>query len=119
MFTVEVIGDWNASMIIDPYGRILEDIAPEPEIVVGKISFTDERTFYTKYGDVFGWSIVSLTLALVVYDLHLGRKSPFKFCINKNCMTNIKKEAETCDKCGKSQKKRPLWQRILWLIIKP
>lgn len=119
MFAIEVIGDWDASMIIDPYGRIIQDIAPEPEIVVGKISFTNERTFYTKYGDVFGWSIVSLAVALIFYDFYFGRKSQFKFCINTNCMAKIDKDVKTCDKCGKSQKKRPLWQRILWYIFKP
>ena len=41
-------------MLIDPYGRVIGDIAPESEIVAGKITFTDERTFYSKYGDIFG-----------------------------------------------------------------
>lgn len=51
---------WGGSIIIDPYGRIIDDIAPEPEIVAGKIAFTDGRTFYSKYGDIFGWTVVGL-----------------------------------------------------------
>ena len=54
IFAASVIGDYAGSMLIDPYGRIIGDIAPEPEIVAGKIAFTDERTFYSKYGDIFG-----------------------------------------------------------------
>jgi len=41
-------------MLIDLYGRIIGDIAPKSEIVAGKIAFTDERTFYSRYGDIFG-----------------------------------------------------------------
>jgi len=101
----------GGSIIVDPYGRIVSDIAPEPEIVAGKISFIDERTFYTKYGDVFGWVIVGLALVLVGYNSYLKRKSPFKYC--EKCRAKIKKDAETCDKCGASLKKPALWKRIL------
>jgi apolipoprotein N-acyltransferase len=111
IFAVEVIADHDSSMIIDPYGRIIKDAAPEPEIVVGKISFTDDRTFYTKYGDGFGWSIVGLAFFLVIYNSHLKRKSPFKYC--KKCRAKIEKDAKTCPKCG-TEKKRPLWKRFLF-----
>ena len=110
MFAVEVIADHDSSMIIDPYGRIIKDVAPESEIVVGKISFTDERTFYTKYGDAFGWTIVGLAVILVIYNCHLKRKSPFKYC--KKCRSKIEKDAKTCPKCG--IKRRPLWKRFLF-----
>ena len=101
----------EGSIIVDPYGRIISDITPEPEIVAGKISFTNETTFYTKYGDVFGWTIVGLSLVLVGYNSHLKRKSPFKYC--EKCRAEIKKDADVCDKCGESLKKPPLWKRIL------
>ncbi len=105
------LAQWcGGSIIVDQYGRIIKDIAPEPEIVAGKISFTNERTFYTKYGDVFGWTIVGLTLVLVGYNSYLKRKSSFKYC--ERCRVKIKKDAEICDECGASQKKPPLWKRI-------
>ncbi len=110
VFAVEVIADHDSSMIIDPYGRIIKDAAPEPEIVVGKISFTDDRTFYTKYGDGFGWTIVGLAVFLMIYNSHLKRKSPFKYC--KKCRAKIEKDAKTCPKCGTEQ--RPLWKRFLF-----
>ena len=56
IYTALFFGD-AGSILVDPYGWIMEDIAPEEEIVAGKIAFTDERTFYSKYGDIFGWAI--------------------------------------------------------------
>jgi len=73
----------NGSILVDPYGRILEDIAPEPEIVAGKIAFTNERSFYSKYGDIFGFTILGLFVALLSYNTYLKRKSPYTFC--KEC----------------------------------
>jgi len=96
-----VIGDYTGSMIVDPYGRILEDIAPEPEIVAGKIAFTDQKTFYSKYGDVFGWTIVGLFAPLIGYNLYLKRKSPYTFC--KKCKVQIEKGTTVCPECGKKQ----------------
>ncbi len=96
----------GGSIIVDPYGKIIEDAAPEEEIVAGKVSFTNERTFYTKYGDIFGWTIVGLALVLVGYNSYLKRKSPFKYC--EKCRAKIKKDATFCDKCGTSQKKSPI-----------
>lgn len=101
IFAVEVIGDHDSSIIIDPYGRILEDLAPEPEIVAGKISFTDNRTFYTRYGDVFGWIVIGLTAVLYGYEYHLKIKSPFKYCVK--CGAKIEKDAKTCPECGIDQ----------------
>jgi hypothetical protein len=92
----------GGSIIVDPYGRIIEDMAPEPEIVAGKISFTDERTFYTKYGDIFSWTIVGLAVILMIYNFYLKRKSPFKYC--KYCRTQITKDVKICPKCGKKTK---------------
>lgn len=89
-------------ILIDPYGRIMEDIAPEPEIVAGKIAFTEERTFYSKYGDIFSFIIVGLYVALLSYNLYLKRKSPYVFC--KKCRTQIEKGTKVCPECGKKQK---------------
>jgi apolipoprotein N-acyltransferase len=101
MFAACPIGDRTGSMLIDPYGRIIEDIAPEPEIVAGKIAFTSERTFYSKYGDIFGWTVVGLFIILIGYNLYLKRKSPYVFC--KKCRTQIEKGAKVCPECGKKQ----------------
>ena len=112
MFTACVVGDYAGSMLIDPYGRVIDDIASEPEIVAGKVSFTIERTFYTKYGDIFGWTITGLLILLIGYNLYLKRKSPFKYCVD--CLMQLPKDSETCEHCGASQKKPPLWKRILF-----
>ncbi len=102
MFAVEVIGDHDSSMIIDPYGRIVEDIAPEAEIVAGKIAFTEERTFYSRYGDIFGWTIAGLFIALIGYNLYLKWRSPYAFC--RKCRAQMQKGTEICPECGKKQK---------------
>ena len=99
----------HESVIIDPYGRLVEDIAPEPEIVAGKIFFTDEKTFYTKYGDIFGWSIVGLALMLVICDFYFKRKSPFKYCVI--CRSKMEKEAKICHRCGSNQ---PSYWKRFW-----
>ncbi|HUV75276.1 MAG TPA: hypothetical protein VMW00_01340 [Dehalococcoidales bacterium] len=119
MFAIEVIGDDDSSLIVDPYGRIVKDTAKEPEIVVGKVSFTDQRTLYTKFGEVFGWTVVVLAAAVVSYNFYLDRKSSFKVCTNKNCMAEISQDAKTCDKCGAKQRKGRIWRKILWVIFKP
>jgi len=112
MFTACVVGDYAGSMLIDPYGRVIDDTAPEQEIVAGKISFTTERTFYTKYGDIFGWTVTGLLVLLIGFNLYLKRKSPFKYCLD--CLVQIPKDSETCEHCGASQEKPPLWKRILF-----
>jgi len=111
MFAACVIGDYAGSMLIDPYGRIIDDVAPEEEIVAGKIAFTDERTFYSKYGDMFGWTIAGLFIILMCYNLYLGRRSSYIFC--KECRAEIAKGTDVCEQCGASQTKPPLWKRIL------
>ena len=102
MFAVEVIGDHDSSIIIDPYGRIVEDIAPEEEIVAGRVSFVSERTFYSKYGDIFGWTISGLFIILIGYNLYLKRKSPYAFC--GKCRTQMEKGTKVCPSCGKKRK---------------
>ena len=108
----------NGSILVDPYGRILEDIAPEPEIVAGKIAFTNERSFYSKYGDIFGFTILGLFVALLSYNTYLKRKSPYTFC--KECNARIEKGTKVCPQCGEQQKRSwfkgtliyQLWERI-------
>jgi apolipoprotein N-acyltransferase len=101
MFVACPIGDHTGSALIDPYGRIINDIAPEPEIVAGRIAFNSERTFYSKYGDIFGWALVGLLVILISYNLYLKRKSPYVFC--KKCRTQLDKGIKVCLECGKKQ----------------
>lgn len=103
------------SIIVDPYGRVVDDVAPEPEIVAGKISFAGGNTFYTKYGDIFGFAILLLFVALWVYNFYLKRKSLFKYCVH--CNTKLKKDVKTCDQCGKKADRGTL--RTLVDIIPP
>jgi apolipoprotein N-acyltransferase len=107
-------GPDEASIVVDPYGRIVNSVST-PEMVVGKLSFVEEKTFYTRYGDVFGWTIVLLFAALWVSNFYLKRKNPFKYCIH--CNTKLKKDVKTCDKCGKKADERVL--KTLWGIIPP
>ena len=102
MFAACVIGDHAGSMLIDPYGRIIDDVAPEPEIVAGKMAFTDERTFYTKHGDIFGWTIAGFFIVLIGYNLFLKRRSPYVFC--KKCRAQIERGTKVCPECGKKQR---------------
>jgi len=102
MFAACVIGDYAGSMLIDPYGRIIDDIAPEVEIVAGKVAFTDGRTFYSKYGDIFGWTIAGLFILLTGYNLYLKRRSPYVFC--RKCRAQMQKGVEICPDCGKKRK---------------
>jgi len=92
----------GGSIIVDPYGRIIEDMAPEEEVVAGKIAFTSERTFYSRYGDLFSFIILGLFATLLGYNFYLKRKSPYAFC--KECKGQIDKGTEACPLCGKKQK---------------
>ncbi len=113
------LAQWcGGSIIVDQYGRILEDVAPEPEIVAEKISFTNERSFYTKYGDVFGWTLVGFAVICWIYNFYLKRKSPFMYC--ERCKAQIAKHVEICPKCGRKPKESrweksdigKLWRKI-------
>jgi len=102
IFVACVIGDYAGSMLIDPYGRIIDDIAPEAEIVAGEIALTNERTFYSKYGDIFGWTITGLFILLIGYNQYLKRRSPYAFC--KKCRAQMEKGTKVCPNCGKKRK---------------
>ena len=51
------------SALIDPYGRILAS-APlmESAVLLGTVSLRDDRTVYTRCGDLFAWGCAILTL---------------------------------------------------------
>jgi len=102
--------NFRESVIVDPYGRVVNDVSTS-EMAVGEMSFSDEETFYTKYGDIFGWTVVGVASALAGYNIYLGKKSPIKYC--ERCMTENMKDSEVCAECGSSLVKPPLWKRIL------
>lgn len=93
----------EGSIVVDSYGRIVNDISTQ-DIVAGKFSISNETTFYSKYGNVFGWSIVGLAIVLVGYNFYLKRKSPFKYC--QNCSAKLPKDAKFCSQCGKNPDKK-------------
>jgi len=101
----------QGSLIIDRYGRIMPDAAPEEEIVAARIALGGGRTFYARHGDVFGYVIVLLALASVVFNSYLRRKSPFEYC--EGCGARVPKDAEICQQCGATQIRPPLWKRVL------
>ena len=42
--------------VLDPYGRVVERLDRfEPAILTGTFEYRSERTFYTRFGDVFAW----------------------------------------------------------------
>jgi len=92
----------TSSIIVDPHGRIIDDIAPEEEIVAGKVAFTNERSFYSKYGDIFSFIILALFAALIGCNLYLKRRSPYAFC--GKCRAQMEKGTKVCPNCGKKQK---------------
>jgi apolipoprotein N-acyltransferase len=91
----------SGSIIVDPYGRIIDDVALEEEIVAGKVAFTSEGSFYSRHGDIFSFTVLASCVALIGYNLHLKRRSPYRFC--KRCRTRIDKGTEICPVCGKKQ----------------
>jgi len=101
----------QGSLIIDRYGRIMQDAAPEEEIVAARIALGGGRTFYARHGDVFGYVIVLLALASVVFNSYLRKKSPFEYC--ERCGARVPKGTEACQQCGAIQIRPPLWKRVL------
>jgi len=104
---------WGGSFIVGPHGRIVEDQAPEAEIVAGVIPPTHHETFYGRYGDIFSYVILLLMAGLVGYNIYLARKSSFRYC--KECGTQLPKTRQLCEQCQSSEKPT-LWRRILSLI---
>ena len=61
------------SMVIDPYGRITAEAAiNQRSIVVGETFAVSQETFYTRYGDVFGWLMVAMLFVLIGLAIRPG-----------------------------------------------
>jgi apolipoprotein N-acyltransferase len=53
--------------VVDPRGRILEQTALfERAVVVRDVPIVSGRTFYARYGDVFGWTCFALALVVSI-----------------------------------------------------
>ncbi|MDI6704360.1 MAG: apolipoprotein N-acyltransferase [bacterium] len=61
-------GNTGISAIINPYGKV-ERILPifKKNILIGNISLNSTPTFYTRYGDVFSYSSLGLSLISIIY----------------------------------------------------
>lgn len=94
----------EGSILVDPCGRILNDISPEKEIVVGEMSFFNKQTFYESFGDVFGWVTVVLTASLLAYNHHLKENSTMKYC--ENCRAEMNKDATICSECEPKKRRK-------------
>ncbi|MFZ5881086.1 MAG: nitrilase-related carbon-nitrogen hydrolase [Chloroflexota bacterium] len=58
------------SMAIDPYGRITaEGKVNERGVTVGETFVVDGSTLYTRFGDWFGWTMVAMTIGLILTSL--------------------------------------------------
>ena len=55
--------------MFDSCGRMIEDIAPEDEIVAGMIDLTQKETFYSRSGDIFGLTVTALYILLIVCNM--------------------------------------------------
>jgi apolipoprotein N-acyltransferase len=54
-------------MLIDPYGRITADgKVNQRAVIVGETFVVQAETFYTRFGDWFGWTLLAGLLALIV-----------------------------------------------------
>jgi apolipoprotein N-acyltransferase len=50
--------------VVDPRGRILEPtLLFDRTVLVRDVPFVPGQTFYSRYGDVFAWGCVAVTLA--------------------------------------------------------
>jgi apolipoprotein N-acyltransferase len=58
------------SAIIDPYGRVTAKTKLNRQLVArGLFEYRIDRTFYVRFGDVFAWTCVVLSLGFVVFVL--------------------------------------------------
>ena len=54
------------SGIVDPYGRVLErSEIYAPAVILGEARFLHVSTFYARYGDIFAYASLVLTLAML------------------------------------------------------
>lgn len=62
------------SMVIDPFGRITaEGGINQRSVILGKTFSVSQQTFYTRYGDVFGWLLVAMLAFLIALVIVKGR----------------------------------------------
>jgi len=60
------------SLVADPYGRITaEGTINELGVVVGETFTVPGQTLYTRWGDWFGWLMVTGLLLLMIYPIFL------------------------------------------------
>ena len=71
-FIVRVTND-GITQIVNPYGKIIiQSEKGERNVLVGEIFLNNEKTFYTKYGDVILLLVLVLTLFFII--IHLKRR---------------------------------------------
>jgi len=57
----------GVTSVVDPVGRIVAELPMfREDVLIASVQPLDLISFYTRYGDVFGWSLVFLSLYLVV-----------------------------------------------------
>lgn len=62
--------------VVDPRGRILEKTALfDQTVLVRDVGLVSGRTFYSRYGDVFGWSALAASLGITLAALRARRGS--------------------------------------------
>ena len=62
-------GNSGISMLVDPYGRVLKSSKIfERTIIEGEVPLRQETSFYTKFGDLFAWLIVAVSIVLFVFS---------------------------------------------------
>ena len=73
----------GVAIIVDPYGRIMaKSNVNKKAVITGPVFTLQKRTFYTRFGNWFGWLTISATAVLAVLALlQKNRRKPF---INDN-----------------------------------
>lgn len=66
---VAQVGNTGISGIVSPLGQVLEKTEAEKEAVISApIPLSDQKTFYTKYGDIFVYFCLLLVLGYLIYS---------------------------------------------------
>ena len=67
----------GVTSIIDAAGRVIaEGGLFRPEVITGSVRQLHLKTFYTRFGDIFAWSVVALALVLLRRGPSSGADSP-------------------------------------------
>jgi len=91
------------SLLVDPYGRVITSSGLYAQEVLNEnLPLTGKGTFYTHYGDIFGYIIVLLSLLLIFYNFYLKRRGSFIYCMH--CGNKVPKGDKICPDCGKNPK---------------